>query len=99
MTNTYTKIPQYTNLSRCEAIGRYIAETGDTVRGAAKHFRVSKSTVHKDITKTLKQENLTLYLQVAQILKIHKQERHIRGGLATKDKYLQLRMVKNNRTP
>lgn len=88
MNDIYSRYIQNVNLSRSEALGRYIADTGDTVRGAAKVFGVSKSTVHKDITKNLKQENYALYCQVAEILKINKQERHIRGGLATRDKYL-----------
>ncbi|MBE6879055.1 MAG: stage III sporulation protein D [Ruminococcaceae bacterium] len=87
MNDIYTRYLQDVNISRCEALGRYITDTKDTVRGAAKVFGVSKSTVHKDITKTLKQENYTLYCQVAEILKANKQERHIRGGIATRDKY------------
>lgn len=94
MNDTYSKYMHNINLSRCEALGRYIADTGDTVRGAAKVFGVSKSTVHKDITRSLKQENHALYCQVAEILRINKQERHIRGGLATRDKYLELRQEK-----
>jgi len=90
MNDIYSRYIQNVNLSRSEALGRYIADTGDTVRGAAKVFGVSKSTVHKDITRVLKQENYALYCQVAEILKINKQERHIRGGLATRDKYLGL---------
>lgn len=81
----------YSNLPRCEAVGRYIAETGDTVRGAAQLFGISKSTVHKDITIALKNENYTLYCQVAQVLKTNKQQRHIRGGIATRDKYKAIR--------
>lgn len=91
METVYIKYHSGGNLSRCEAVGRYIIDTGDTVRGAAKVFGISKSTVHKDITKVLKKENRSLYLQVAQVLKINKQERHIRGGLATRDKYKTLR--------
>ena len=48
MNDTYTKYLQNIHLSRCEALGRYIADTGDTVRGTAKVFGISKSTVHKD---------------------------------------------------
>ena len=91
MSSTYNKFLNNPSLSRCEAIGRYIAETGDTVRGAAKVFGVSKSTVHKDITQNLKGENRTLYAEVAAVLQINKQERHIRGGIATRDKYESLR--------
>ena len=65
----------------------YIIETGATVRAAAKHFRISKSTVHKDCQR-LEQYNRTLYQQVRLILDKNKQERHIRGGMATRAKYL-----------
>ena len=65
----------------------YMIETGATVRAAAKHFGISKSTVHKTLTERLKQCNYTLYLQVRQILDKNKQERHIRGGMATRQKY------------
>lgn len=72
---------------RCVVIGRYVAQTGATVRQAAKVFGVSKSTAHKDLTVKLKNENLTLYYRVVQVLKKNKSERHIRGGMATKEKY------------
>ena len=65
----------------------YMIETGATVRSAAGQFGISKSTVHKDLTQRLKQQNYTLYQQVRQILDKNKQERHIRGGMATKRKY------------
>jgi putative DeoR family transcriptional regulator (stage III sporulation protein D) len=67
----------------------YIIETGVTVRAAAKKFGVSKSTVHKDITVRLKSINLSLYEQVNEILQRNKNERHIRGGNATRIKYLE----------
>ena len=70
----------------CE-LAVYMIETGATVRAAARHFGISKSTVHKDISYRLKQYNYTLYQQVRQVLDINKQERHIRGGMATKRKY------------
>ena len=70
----------------CE-LAVYMIETGATVRSAAKHFGISKSTVHKTLTERLQQCNYTLYLQVRQILDKNKQERHIRGGMATKLKY------------
>ena len=70
----------------CE-LAVYMIETGATVRAAAKHFGISKSTVHKDLTHRLKQHNYELYLQVRQILDLNKQERHIRGGMATRKKY------------
>ena len=65
----------------------YIIETGATVRAAARHFGISKSTVHKDLSHRLKQYNYTLYVQVRQVLEKNKQERHIRGGMATRRKY------------
>lgn len=65
----------------------YMIETGSTVRAAAKHFGISKSTVHKDLTLRLEQCNHPLYEQVRQVLDLNKQERHIRGGMATKQKY------------
>ena len=70
----------------CE-VAVYMIETGATVRAAARHFGISKSTVHKDLTQRLRQYNYTLYTQVRQILDKNKQERHIRGGMATKRKY------------
>jgi len=70
----------------CE-LAVYMIETGATVRAAARHFGISKSTVHKDLSYRLKQINNSLYVQVRQILDVNKQERHIRGGMATKRKY------------
>ncbi len=65
----------------------YIIENRTTIRAAAKHFGISKSTVHKDLSERLKDINRPLYGQVKEILEINKAERHIRGGLATKRKY------------
>ena len=65
----------------------YIIETGATVRAAAKKFRISKSTVHKDITERLLEINPGRAAQVKTVLDNNKAERHIRGGLATKEKY------------
>ena len=70
----------------CE-LAVYMIETGATVRATAKHFHISKSTVHKDICQKLPGCNPLLYQQVRQILDHNKQERHIRGGLATRKKY------------
>ena len=66
----------------------YIIETGATVRAAARHFGISKSTVHKDLQTRLPGCNPLLYSQVRQILDKNKAERHLRGGMATKQKYL-----------
>lgn len=72
---------------RAIMLARYIVESNATVRQAAKKFGISKSTVHKDITSRLKGLNNELYLSVKEVLEINKQERHIRGGQATKQKY------------
>ena len=65
----------------------YIVENSATVRAAAKHFGISKSTVHKDLQQRLPKCNPGLYAQVLQVLTINKQQRHIRGGMATRQKY------------
>ena len=70
----------------CE-LAVYMIETGATVRAAAKHFGISKSTVHKDLSQRLPYCNKLLYRQVRRILDTNKSQRHIRGGLATKRKY------------
>ena len=70
----------------CE-LAVYMIETGATVRAAARHFGISKSTVHKDLSQRLKQYNYTLYTQVREVLDVNKKERHIRGGMATRRKY------------
>ena len=74
------------NQRACE-LAVYMIETGATVRAAARHFGISKSTVHKDLSQRLKQCNYTLYVQVREVLNVNKQERHIRGGMATRRKY------------
>ena len=73
---------------RAVEIANYIIETKATVRQAAKKFGISKSTVHKDCTDRLKQLNPGLASEVRQVLDVNKQERHIRGGLATREKNL-----------
>lgn len=65
----------------------YMIQTGATVRAAAKHFGISKSTVHKDLSQRLPQYNKALYMEVRKILDLNKAERHIRGGIATREKY------------
>ncbi len=72
---------------RAEMLGKYIIETGATVRGTAKVFKVSKSTVHKDVTQKLSKECPQLYKEVKKVLERNKSERHIRGGMATRKKY------------
>jgi len=68
-------------------VANYIIKNKSTVRSAAKHFNISKSTIHKDITERLAEVNPTLAKEVHRILDINKAERHIRGGMATKEKY------------
>lgn len=72
---------------RAISLAKYMIEEGATVRQAALKFGVSKSTVHKDITTRLKGLNAVLYEQVQAVLCKNKNERHIRGGLATREKY------------
>ena len=79
---------------RAEEIGKYIINTGSTVRAAAKVFGISKSTVHKDVTERIKHINYNLYLKVRKVLDKNKKERHVRGGIATRKKYLRLKNKK-----
>ena len=72
-------------------LAQYIIDTKDTVRGAAVKFSVSKSTVHKDVTERLENLNRPMFLLVKEILLLHKDERHLRGGEATKNKYIKLK--------
>lgn len=67
---------------------KHIIETGETVREIAQKFKVSKSTVHKDLHERLKKIDKELYIEVDKILKYHTNIRHIRGGQSTKNKYL-----------
>ena len=73
---------------RAIEVGKYIIDSKATVRKTATKFGVSKSTVHKDITTRLKRQNAVLYAEVQAVLLRNKSERHIRGGLATREKYL-----------
>lgn len=81
---------------RAVETSNYVIQTGATVRETAKKFGVSKSTVHKDITERLQSINSNLYQQVQIVLEKHKQERHLRGGYATKKKYAKLRQKELN---
>lgn len=78
---------KYDNDDRPRILARYLVEYGSTVRGTAKAFGISKSTVHKDITYRLKRLDPVLYCEVNRILAKNKSERHLRGGNATKLKY------------
>ena len=73
---------------RAVVLGQFILENKTTVRTAAKQFGISKSTVHKDVTERLSQVNPTLAREARKVLDVNKSERHIRGGLATREKYL-----------
>ncbi|RKJ20875.1 sporulation transcriptional regulator SpoIIID [bacterium D16-50] len=73
---------------RAIGIANYIIDNNATVRQTAKAYGVSKSTVHKDVTERLMQVNPTLALEARKVLDLNKSERHIRGGLATKEKYM-----------
>lgn len=79
-------MPEPMEKRACE-VAVYMIETGATVRSAAQHFGISKSTVHKDLSQRLKQYNYALYVQVRKVLDRNKKERHIRGGMATRRKY------------
>ena len=74
-------------LTRARELAVYIIENRATIRQAAKHFGLSKSTVHKDLSERLPLANRALYLSVREILDQNRAERHIRGGLATRKKY------------
>ena len=73
---------------RCVLLAMYLVEHKTTVRATAAQFGVSKSTVHKDITRTLRYVNRGLYEEVKTVLEQNKNERHLRGGEATKRKYM-----------
>ncbi len=81
---------------RAVELGKYIAENKATVRAAAKRFGISKSTVHIDVSQRLKKINPQLYTAVRQVIEVNKAQRHIRGGLATKEKYLQEHVLHND---
>ena len=75
---------------RSELIASYMIEHRVTVRGAARQFHISKSTVHKDVTEKLRHINPSLHEEVAKLLAQNKSERHLRGGEATRQKYLKM---------
>ena len=80
---------------RAAEVAHYIVENNATVRQAAKAFGISKSTVHKDVAERLLKINPTLAEEARKVLDLNKSERHIRGGLATKEKYLHVTGEKN----
>ena len=75
---------------RCVILATYLVENKATVRAAAAHFGISKSTVHKDVTERLEKINASLAAETRKVLDVNNAERHIRGGLATKEKYLHM---------
>lgn len=79
---------------RALKLGEYIAEEKATVRAAANKFGISKSTVHKDVSQRLRYIDYALYHKVNRVLQQNKTERHLRGGEATKNKYLKLSFSK-----
>ena len=81
----------YSIEDRCVILAKYLIDNKSTVRAVAREFNVSKSTVHKDVTQVLKSVDVKLYGQVKEILEINKSERHIRGGEATRTKYINKR--------
>lgn len=80
---------------RAVRLGEYIIEHKSTVRDTAAVFGISKSTVHKDVTAVLEKLNTGLYKEVRAVLDVNKEERHLRGGEATKQKYERLKLLKN----
>ena len=77
--------------ARCVALARYIIRTGATVRQAAEQFRMSKSSVHKDVHERLRLVHPGLFEEVQQVLDYHQAVRHIRGGQATKRRWRMIR--------
>lgn len=80
---------------RAVAAAEYIIENKATVRSAARHFGVSKSTVHKDVSERLSRISPPLFAEVKAVLEQNKRERHLRGGEATKQKYERIREKRN----
>lgn len=81
--------------TRPETFGRYIVANGATIREAAREFHYSKSLVHHDVSHKLKNINFDLYVRVKRVLDNNFKERHLRGGEATKQKFLQQKQIKN----
>ena len=86
----------YSIEERCVILAKYLIDNRSTVRAVAKEFGVSKSTVHKDVTQVLKSVDANLYKRVKEILEINKSERHIRGGEATRTKYINKKNITVN---
>ena len=73
---------------RAVKCAEYIVATGCTVRACSAHFSISKSTVHKDVSERLKYIDVDLYERARKVLELNLSERHIRGGMATREKYV-----------
>jgi len=84
-----------TYTERCELLAEYLITNNATVRITAKRFGISKSTVHKDVTEKLMRINPSMYGEVKEILDKNKAERHLRGGEATKQKYMSVKRAEN----
>ena len=80
-------------------LANYILENGATVRAAAARYGVSKSTVHKDVTQRLYALDRAMYMRVQAVLARNKAERHLRGGMATKQKYARMALTKEKEKP
>lgn len=87
-----------TGKERCVILGTYLVENNATVRTVANQFGISKSTVHKDVTERLSHIDPLLAGQARKILDVNKSERHIRGGMATREKYLSLSQAQHRDT-
>ena len=86
---TNTAKPEFFSAGeRCVQLAQYMLEKKSTVRDTSRQFGVSKSTVHKDVTERLLQINPSLAREARKVLDMNKSERHIRGGMATREKYL-----------
>lgn len=81
------------NKERCVIVASYMLENETTVRDTAKKFGISKSTVHKDVTYNLRNVNPMLHKRIKELLEKNKKERHIRGGEATKRKFLEAKRI------
>ncbi len=86
-------ISDWSGRERSVVLGEYLLEHCATVRDAARVFGISKSTVHKDVTDRLRHVNSALYTEVQELLNKNKQERHLRGGEATRKKYTAERQI------
>lgn len=89
-------ISDWSGRERCVVLGEYLVEHAATVRSAAQVFGISKSTVHKDVTDRLRHVNNALWIEVQELLNKNKQERHLRGGEATRQKYTAVRQAEEH---